>query len=90
MDRLECVRKAEERAGRKGSEQGLGGGGERGKGEENITKKMRGETLTSVMLSGPVADMTASVFIDRAISLPSHIACYSPVWHSTALGSIVS
>lgn len=67
-----------------------GGGGERGKGEENITKKMRGETLTSVMLSGPVADMTASVFIDRAISLPSHIACYSPVWHSTALGSIVS
>lgn len=67
-----------------------GGGGERGKGEENITKKMRGETLTSVMLSGPVADMTASVFIDRAISLPSPIACYSPVWHSTALGSIVS
>lgn len=66
------------------------GGGERGKGEENITKKMRGETLTSVMLSGPVADMTASVFIDRAISLPSPIACYSPAWHSTALGSIVS
>lgn len=74
--------------GRRGNEHGRGR--ERGKGDENITEKMRGETLTSVMLSGLVADMTASVPIDRAISLPSPIACYSPVWHSTALGSIVS
>lgn len=54
------------------------------KGEENIREKMRGETLTSEMLSGLVADMTASVPIDRAISLPSPIACCSLAWHSTA------
>lgn len=60
------------------------------KGEENVREKTRGETLTSEMLSGLVADMTASVHIDRAISLPSPIACYSPAWHSTASGSIVS
>lgn len=54
------------------------------KGEENIREKTRGETLTSEMLSGLVADMTASVPIDRAISLPSPIACYSLAWHSAA------
>ncbi len=64
--------------------------GEDRKGEENIREKMRGETLTSEMLSGLVADMTASVPIDGAISLPSPIACYSLAWHSTASGSIVS
>lgn len=59
------------------------------KGEENI----RGETLTYEMLSGLVADMTASFPIDRAISLPSPIACCSFAWHSRAqhsIGSIVS
>lgn len=54
------------------------------KGEENITEKMKGETLTSEMLSGLIADMTASVPIDRAISLPSPIACCSLARHSTA------
>lgn len=38
MDRLECVRKAEERAGRKGSGQGLGGGG-RGEREKRTSQR---------------------------------------------------
>lgn len=37
--------------------------------EENIREKMRGEALTSEMLSGLVADMSASVLIDRASRL---------------------
>lgn len=61
-----------------------------GKREEDIRRRMRGETLTSEMLSALAADMTASVPIDRAISLPSPVACYSLVWHSTAPGPIVS
>lgn len=71
-------------------DKGTRGEGRTGKGEENIRVKMRGETLTSEMLSGLVADMTASVPIDRAISLPSPVACYSLLWHSTPLGPIVS
>lgn len=54
------------------------------KGEENIRPKMRGETLTSEMLSGLTADMTAPVPVDRAISLPSPIAYCSLVWNSRA------
>lgn len=50
---------------------------------EHQREKMRGETVTCEMLSGLVADMTALVPIDRAISLPSPVARYSPVWHST-------
>lgn len=96
--KLEWDRKVHKRAGQEesvgqiriGERRGNERRGEDRKGEENIRENMRGETLTSEMLSGPVADMTASVPIDRAISLPSPIACYSPAWHSTASASIVT
>lgn len=82
--------KGDRRAGREesagqvsmGERRGNEKGREDRKGEENIREKMRGETLTSEMLSGLAADMTASVLIDRAISLPSPIACYSLAWHT--------
>lgn len=45
------------------------------KGEENIRRITQGETLTSEMLSGLTADMTAPVPIDGAIGLPSPTAC---------------
>lgn len=56
------------------------------KGEENIRRITKGETLTSEMLSGLIADMTAPVPIDGAIGLPSPTACSPPVeQHSAAL-----
>lgn len=66
---------------RRGNEKGRERTGKR---EENIRQRMRGETLTSEMLSALVADMTASVPVDRAISLPSPIACYSILLCGTA------
>lgn len=40
--------------------------------------------MTSEMLSGLTADMTASASIDRAIGLPS------PAWHRTESGALLS
>lgn len=60
--------------------------GESRRGQERRGGHQRGETLTSEMLSGLVADMTASVPTDGAISLPSPIACCSLAWHSAAPG----
>lgn len=90
--------KGDKRAGREesvgqvsmGERRGNEKGREDRKGEENIREKMRGETLTSEMLSGRAADMTASVLIDRAISLPSPIACYSLAWHTAQRRALLS
>lgn len=58
------------------------------KGEENIRRITKGETLTSEMLSGLIADMTAPppVPVDGAIGLPSPTArCPLVEQHSAAL-----
>lgn len=59
------------------------------KGEENIRRITKGETLTSEMLSGLNADMTTPVPIDGAIGLPSPTVCCPLVeQHSAVLLSL--